>query len=73
MVGYIINKKNIKMNNKISDMVNEGREDAVIINYIADHSDMSLNQAREKLAEAKKLMAWYAHISNKEAFIQSYE
>ena len=61
------------MNDKIIEMLNKGIEDAVIIYYIFDHSEMSLVQAREKLAEAKKWGAWYAHKSNKERFIEQEE
>lgn len=59
------------MNDKIIKMLNEGKEDAVIIYYIHDNSELSLTQAREKLAEAKKWGAWYAHKSNKEVFIEN--
>lgn len=59
------------MNDKIIEMLNSGKEDAVIVYYLHDNHNLSLSQAREKLAEAKKWGAWYAHKSNKEMFIES--
>lgn len=61
------------MNDKIIEMLNSGKEDAVIIYYIHDNSNLSLNEAREKLSEAKKWGAWYTHTSNKEKTISQYE
>ena len=61
----------LELNEAISNMVNEGLEDAVIIYYIFDHSNLSLEESRKKLDEAKIWMKWYAHTSNKERFINA--
>lgn len=61
-----------KINEDISNMVNESKEDAVIIYYLHDHYNMTLSEARTKLKEAKMWMDWYAHKSNKERFIEQY-
>jgi hypothetical protein len=49
-----------KINEVISDMVNAGKEDAVIIYHLHDHFNLTLVEARAKLAEAKLWMGWYA-------------
>ena len=55
-----------KINEVISDMVNTKREDAVIIYHLHDHFNLTLAQARAKLAEAKLWMGWYARKDSKE-------
>lgn len=49
-----------KINEDISNMVNAGKEDAVIIYHLHDHFNLTLVEARTKLAEAKLWMGWYA-------------
>lgn len=53
------------MNDKIAEMINEGKEDAVIVYYIHDHSTLSLSEATAKLKEAKMWMAWHGTVTNR--------
>jgi len=49
-----------KINEEISNLINNGKEDTVIIYHLYDHFSMSLSEATAKLKEAKLWMGWYA-------------
>lgn len=59
------------MNDLIIDMLNEGKEETVIIYHLFDNYNLTLQQARFELDKAKKWGSWYAHKSNKEEFINN--
>lgn len=56
----VTTEQQVIINNKISDMVNAGKEDAVIIYYLHDHHNFTLSEARTELAKAKAWMGWYS-------------
>lgn len=49
-----------KINEIISDMVNAGKADTVIIYHLHNRFNLTLKEAEAKLLEAKLWMGWYA-------------
>lgn len=50
----------VRINGEVSDLVNAGKEDAVIIYHLADAHGYTLPEARLELKKAKLWMGWYA-------------
>lgn len=50
----------VRINDEISDLVNVGKEDAVIIYHLEGKHGFTIAEARKELSKAKAWMGWYA-------------
>lgn len=62
----ISTEEQVEINNKISDLINAEKEDAVIIYFLYDNHNFTLSEAREELKKARELMGWYAFKDSKD-------
>jgi len=53
-------EQQVKINKEVSDLVNGGKEDTVIIYHLHDRHNFTLEEARTELKKAKAWMGWYA-------------
>ncbi len=64
-------EEQVRVNDEISALLKEGKEDTVIIYHLVDRHAFTLQEARKELSKAKSWIGWYSHKSNKESFIES--